>query len=347
MRLPEPKKLPSGNWRIQVLVDGKRVGRTFSTKEEAEYWAAGIKTKSIEENIPAKEVTVKNAFQDYINSRSNILSPSTLKSYKNVQENYFKNLMPKKASTIRRSDIQAEINELSASKSTKTIKNAVALLLSVISEYTDIDSRKLTYPQQIKKEHAFLEAPDIAKLIDAVRGNKIEIPVLMALWLGLRRSEICALEWSDIDFSKKTVSITKALVPNEKNEFIVKPTTKTEKSRRVLDLPDYLISRLEALQPNESKRVGRITTLYPNDVYNRLKTVCEKNSIPFVGVHGLRHTNASVMLSIGITSKLAMARGGWSNNATMQNIYQHLFSSDKREADEKINQYFEALTPDE
>ena len=228
MRLPEPKKLPSGNWRIQVLVDGKRVGRTFSTKEEAEYWAAGIKTKSIEENIPAKEVTVKNAFQDYINSRSNILSPSTLKSYKNVQENYFKNLMPKKASTIRRSDIQAEINELSASKSTKTIKNAVALLLSVISEYTDIDSRKLTYPQQIKKEHAFLEAPDIAKLIDAVRGNKIEIPVLMALWLGLRRSEICALEWSDIDFSKKTVSITKALVPNEKNEFIVKPTTKTE-----------------------------------------------------------------------------------------------------------------------
>ena len=346
MRLPEPKKLPSGNWRIQVLVDGKRVGRTFHTKEEAEYWAAGLKTKSIEDNLPSKEITVKKAFQDYIDNRDNLLSPSTLRSYKNVQDNYFSSIMGRKASSIKRSDIQKEINDLSVSKSTKTIKNAVALLLSVLSDYTDIDPRKLTYPQQIKKEHAFLEAPDIAKLIDAVRGNKIEIPVLLALWLGLRRSEICALEWSDIDFEKKTVSITKALVPNEKNRLIVKPTTKTEKSRRVLDLPDYLISRLEALQPDVNKRIGRITSLNPNDIYNRLKVICDNNGIPFVGVHGLRHTNASVMLSIGITSKLAMARGGWSNNVTMQNIYQHLFSSDKKKADEKINEYFEALTPD-
>lgn len=346
MRLPEPKKLPSGKWYMQLMVDRNRYNQTFDTPEEAEYWAAGIKTKSIEDNIPAKEITVKRAFQDYIDSRDKLLSPSTLRSYKNVQANYFSFLMSRKASSIKRADIQKEINELSASKSTKTIKNAVALLLSVISDYTDIDARKLTYPQKIKKEHPFLEAQDIAKLIDVIRGDKVEIPVLLALWLGLRRSEICALEWSDFDFSKKTVSITKALVPNEKNEFVTKKTTKTEKSRRVLDLPDYLISRLEALQPDLDKRVGRITSLYPNDIYNHLKVICDRNGIPFVGVHGLRHTNASVMLSIGITSKLAMARGGWSNNATMQNIYQHLFSSDKKEADEKINQYFDALTPD-
>lgn len=346
MRLPEPKKLPSGNWRIQVLVDGKRVGRTFPTKEEAEYWAAGLKTKSIEDNLPAKEVTVKKALQDYIESRDNLLSPSTLRSYKNVQANYFETLMPRKASSIKRADIQKEINALSVSKSTKTIKNAVALLLSAISDYTDIDPRKLTYPQQIKKEHPFLEAPDIAKLIDVIRGDKAEIPVLFALWLGLRRSEICALDWPDIDFEKKTVSITKAVVPNEENKYVLKKTTKTEKSRRVLDLPDYLISRLEALQPDLSKRVGRITTMNPNDIYNHLKVICDRNGIPFVGIHGLRHTNASVMLSVGITAKLAMARGGWSNNATMQNIYQHLFSSDKKEAGEKINQYFDALTPD-
>lgn len=220
------------------------------------------------------------------------------------------------------------------------------MLLSAISDYTDIDPRKLTYPQQIKKEHPFLEAPDIAKLIDVIRGDKAEIPVLFALWLGLRRSEICALEWPDIDFEKKTVSITKAVVPNEENKYVLKKTTKTEKSRRVLDLPDYLISRLEALQPDLSKRVGRITTMNPNDIYNHLKVICDRNGIPFVGIHGLRHTNASVMLSVGITAKLAMARGGWSNNATMQNIYQHLFSSDKKEAGEKINQYFDALTPD-
>lgn len=346
MRIPEPKQLPSGKWYIQIMVDGKRSNKTFRTKEEAVYWAAGLKTQSIEEDISTRDISVRRAFEEYIGSRSNILSPSTLRAYKNVQANYFNSLMPKKASSIKRADIQREINDLSSSKSTKTIKNAVALLLSVISDYTEIDPRKLTYPQAIKKEHPFLEAPDIAKLIDVIRDDKIEIPVLLALWMGLRRSEICALEWSDIDFKKKTISINKAIVPNEKNEYVLKATTKTEKSRRVLDLPEYLISRLEALQPDSSKRVGRLTAMNPNDIYNHLKVICDRNGIPFVGIHGLRHTNASVMLSIGITSKLAMARGGWSNNATMQNIYQHLFSSDKELADKKINEYFDALTPD-
>ena len=72
MRLPEPKKLPSGNWRIQVLVDGKRVGRTFPTKEEAEYWAAGLKTKIMEENRSPWKMTVGAAVDRYIESKSSI-----------------------------------------------------------------------------------------------------------------------------------------------------------------------------------------------------------------------------------------------------------------------------------
>ena len=346
MRIPEPKQLPSGKWYMQVCVDGKRYNQTFETEDDAIYWASGLKTKSIDDKVPHREVTVKKAFADYIDSRSNILSPSTLKSYKNIQENYFKNLMPKKAVSVKRMDVQKEINAMAGNKSYKTIKNAVALLLSVLSDYTDIDAKRLTYPQKAEKEHAFLEAPQIAKLLDVCRGDKIEIPILLALWLGLRRSEICALEWSDFDFEKKTVSITKALVPNDKNKYVLKNTTKTEKSKRTLALPDYVISRLEALQPDSSKRAGRITTMNPNDIYNHFKVICDNNGIPFVGIHGLRHTNASVMLSIGVTAKMAMARGGWSSKETMQNIYQHLFSSDKEAADTKINEYFSALAPD-
>ncbi|MGO5048872.1 site-specific integrase [Dysosmobacter sp. Sow4_B12] len=346
MKLPEPKQLPSGKWRIQIMIDGKRHGATFDTPEEAQYWASGIKTRSIEEDVPRREVTVKRAFAEYVSSRSNILSPSTIKSYKNIQENYFQSLMSKKAVSIKRSDIQKEINSLASDKSNKTIKNAIALLLSVLSDYTEIDARKLTYPARAKKEHAFLEAGDIAKLLDVCRGDRIEAPILFALLLGLRRSEICALEWTDIDFDKKTVSVTKALVPNEKNEYVIKNTTKTEKSRRVLEMPDYLAARLNAIQEECGKSAGRITNMNPNDIYNHFKVLCEKNKIPFVGIHGLRHTNASIMLSIGITTKLAMARGGWSNESTLQNIYQHVFNSDKQIADEKINEYFKALAPD-
>ena len=343
MNIPEPKQQPSGKWMAQVMVNGKRSAKTFDTREEAIYWASGVKTKAIEIAEKEKDMTLEYAMSKYIADRSNILSPSTIKSYTNFQENYFETLKKKKIKAITKSDIQKEINALSADKAYKTIKNAIAFLIAVISEDHQIDIKRLSFPQKPEKEHAFLEAPDITKLIDVIRDDVIEIPILLALWLGLRRSEICALEWSDFDFDKKTVSITKALVPNKENKYVIKNTTKTTKSKRTLAVPDYVISRLEACQSDPSKRVGRITTMNPNDIYNHFKVVCDRHKIPFVGIHGLRHTNASVMLSVGVTTKLAMARGGWSSNKTMQDIYQHLFSDDKKQADDMINNYFEKL----
>ena len=325
------------------MVDGQRSGREFDTEEEALYWAAGIKTKQKEIRKTKDDPTLSQVFKSYMDARNKVLSPSTIKSYKNVQENYFADLMAKPAKEITQLDIQEEINKLAETKAPKTIKNAVALLISVLPDSNRINIRRLTFPKKNEVEHKFLEGPDIAKLIDVIRDDKYELPILIALWLGLRRSEICALEWSDFDFEKKTVRISKALVPNSENEFVIKKTAKTAKSARVLSVPDYVISRLTALQPDESKREGRITSVHPNDIYNHLKVICDNNDIPFVGVHGLRHTNASVMLSIGITTKMAMARGGWSNQKTMQDIYQHLFAEDKTAAASKIDEYFENL----
>lgn len=142
----------------------------------------------------------------------------------------------------------------------------------------------------------------------------------------------------------KNVSITKVKVPDQNNQYVTKKTTKTEKSRRVLNCSDYILNRLRDIQPDENKRTGQIVKMHPNDIYNHLKVICDNNGILFVGVHGLRHTNASVMLSLGVADKIAMARGGWSSKDTMQNIYQHLFSDDKSAADAAINGYFDALT---
>ena len=59
--------------------------------------------------------------------------------------------------------------------------------------------------------------------------------------------------------------------------------------------------------------------------------------------HGLRHTNASVMLSLGIVDKVAMARGGWSTDITMKQIYQHVFQRDKDIAGGKVDLFFQAI----
>ena len=111
MRLPEPKKLPSGNWRIQVLVDGKRVGRTFPTKEEAEYWAAGLKTKIMEENRSPWKMTVGAAVDRYIESKSSILSPSTVLGYKRTKKR-MEDIIGVQLNDLTQEKIQRWVNQL-------------------------------------------------------------------------------------------------------------------------------------------------------------------------------------------------------------------------------------------
>lgn len=135
----------------------------------------------------------------------------------------------------------------------------------------------------------------------------------------------------------------KTKVPDENNKYVTKDTTKTEKSRRTINCPDDTLVRLKDIQPGENKRAGQLVKMNQNDISNHLKAICSNKGIPFVGLHRLRHTNASVMLSLGIADKIAMARGGWSSKDTMQNIYQHLFTDDKTEADKSINDYFSGL----
>lgn len=342
-KLPTPQKLPSGQYRCQITVDGERVSVVDADPDICQAKAYALKSGMVEQKNNPTPITVEKAMEKYIEIRSNVLSPATIRAYKNVSKNYFKQIKSKKLSSIDETIIQSQINLYAKEKSYKTVKNAVSLLVSVVSEDHPINIKRLKYPQRIPKEHAFLEAGSITKLIDVCRGDVIEIPVLLALWLGMRRSEICALDWGDIDFANKTISITKAKVPDENNKYVTKNTTKTEKSRRVLNCPDYILERLKASQPDESRRTGQIVKLHPNDIYNHLKVICDNNDIPFVGVHGLRHTNASVMLSLGVADKIAMARGGWSSKDTMQNIYQHLFKDDKSAADTAINGYFDGL----
>lgn len=339
--VPKPVLLSSGSWRCQVYVDGKRRSVTGKTPEAAHAAALALRAGYIDKKERGQ--TLADAMQDYIENRRNVLSPATVKSYINIQENYFLDLHKTLVSDISEEYIQKEINKCAANKSPKTVKNAVSFLIAVVSLDHNINVKRLKYPAKPKKEHAFLEGSDIARLIDACKGDPVEIPVLFALWLGLRRSEICALEWEDIDFTAQTVSVTKALVPNSNNEFVIKQTTKTEGSQRVLPCPNYIISRLMDIEPDSAKRTGRIVSMYPNDIYNRLKVLCDRNNIPFVGVHGLRHTNASIMLSLNISEKIAMARGGWTSNRTMQSIYQHIFQEDMKSADETIEVYFRNL----
>lgn len=345
-KLPTPQKLPSGMWRVQITVDGKRISVVDENPAIAQAKAVAlrsgvIKGKEKRDQEKSGAISLSRAIDLYIEGRENVLSPSTINGYKEIQRNRFPGLMTLKVNEIDETDIQRAVNKEAASVSAKTIKNALGLVVSVLSEYKNVNVKRIRLPQRKRIEHTYLDESGMIELFEAIQGNPVEIPILLAVWLGMRRSEILGLCWDSIDFEAAKISVRRTYVRDKDNGYILRDEMKTEASRRVLDCPGYILQKLKEYKPNH--REGRVFTMHPNTIYKTMKHVCDKNGIDFVGVHGLRHTNASVMLSLGIVDKVAMARGGWSTDVTMKQIYQHVFQSDQETAGNVVDDFFQNI----
>lgn len=343
---PKPSLLPSGSWRCQIQINGRRESVTADTPEEAHARAVALRAGLIEEeNRRADQrqgnITLGDAIDLYIQRRENVLSPSTINGYKEIKRNRFPALLELKVCDIDKTDLQEAVNEDAAKVSSKTVKNALGLVTAVLSEYKDIDTKRLRLPQQKRVEHAYLDEKSLINLFDAIRGSSVELPILMAVWLGMRRSEILGLCWDCVDFENKQIHIRRTYIRDKEKGYVLTDNTKTVASRRSVDCPDYILAKLEDYTPN--RRTGQVFTMHPNTIYKMMRDICQRHGIDFVGVHGLRHTNASVMLSLGIVDKVAMARGGWSTDVTMKNVYQHVFEDDKKTAGGLVDTFFSGV----
>lgn len=334
-------KTPAGNWRVQasVKIGTEVVKKSFTapTAKKAELAALEWQMKTKEIARDTSVLTVSEAVDEYVKLKGNVMSPSTIRCYINLKKNQLAPVADMRLNKLTRNIVQGLVNDLAGKYSPKTVKNAYCLLTAVIDQYApDIKLGKIMLPQPEKKEKKALSRSQIGKLINAVDGTRYEIPVLFALWLGLRRSEVLALEWSDIDFDAKTVRVSKALVPDVNGDFVLKGT-KTTESTRTLPLPPYIEAKLLERGPGE----GRIVTDCTANVLSKgVKSFCEKNGIGSFTYHDLRRSMATVGMELNIADKILMARGGWSNPQTMKEIYQVVLAEKQNSAAEQYNEYF-------
>lgn len=339
----KPTKLPSGSYRCQVYIgkdaNGKRQYISVTDQDKRRCLAEATKIAQHHHEIEKDQslMTLGEAIDSYIELKSNVLSQATIRGYNSVRKNHLQPEMDMALKSITSTVAQRAINREAGDSSAKTVKNIYGVLTVVMSQYTD-RKLKVTLPQPEPFEGNVLSEKDLKKLIRVLNGEEIEVPILLAMFLGLRRSEILALTHDDYDPARKILSITKAKVPNKNNQYVIK-TTKTVKSNRKISVPPYLAAKLEA----RIEQGKEFCSVSPSHICTKLGKICNANNIPKIRLHDLRHQNASVMLALGVADKYAMERGGWSSNATMKNIYQHTMSSEKLSVDERINGYFEGL----
>ncbi len=342
------RQLPSGSWRVQLYTGkdptGKRQYLSFTapTKKEAELEALQYQLHYKEISKDASAMTLREAVDKYIQSKSNILSPSTIRGYDIMARRRLQGLMPIRLNRLNNSLIQQAINTEAKTASPKYIRNLHGLLSAVLREYYPSFQLNTTLPTKRPAEQRFLEPEQIAALLRAVRGNEIEIPVLMGLWLGMRSSEITGLAWSDIDFQRGTIYIHRAKVRDASNRWITKNVTKNATSTRTLHVPDYLLDLLR-FSKGDAAPEDPVVPIEGNCLWRRLQVILKRAGLPPIRFHDLRHTNASVMAGLNVPDIYAQQRGGWSSPAVMQRIYQHTLSSKQTEVDQQIDSFFQGL----
>lgn len=337
------QKLPSGSYRVQFTLDGKRLSVTAPTEDEAIFEAMSYKTRRA--SLQDGSLTFGQCLEDYIKSKENILSPKTILVYRQIQRISLDSISSLPISKIDNQTVQVLVNKLALQKSAKTVHNAYSLLISVMSVYCPDKRIRVTLPKVQKK---IKQLPTIQELMSAIVGSNIELPCMLALWLGCRLSEILGAKKSDItnvvvhlpdkDETVKALHIHNTII-TVGGKQVEKDSTKTKESTRIIPVSDYILRLINKLPEDQEYLVNvRGQTIYKN-----FKRILKENNLPDMTFHDLRHMNASVMLALGVPDKYAMERGGWSSDKIMKNVYQHTFTTERKAVDDMVDNYFNSF----
>ncbi len=211
-----------------------------------------------------------------------------------------------------------------------------------------IDTNPADRIERPKKEQfigSVYEEDELNRLFEIVKGDPIELGVILGAFYGLRRSEAVGLKWDAIDFKKKTITIRHTVTQvtiDGKSKIIQKDRTKTKSSYRSLPLvPPFeeLLHRLKAQQELNRKLCGKSYCrkytgyIYVNEIGELVKPgyitqhfplILQKNGMRKIRFHDLRHSCASLLYANGVSLKEIQEWLGHSDIATTSNIYTHL-----------------------
>jgi len=260
--------------------------------------------------------------------KRNVLSPRTIKEYAESVNRFPEWFRKQPVSDITQIEINKLVNEISKGKFPKTVRNYHGFLTAVLGTFYPNLKVSTTLPQKVKSEPYTPSQGDVKRILEAVKGTQYEVPITLACY-GMRRSEICALTPEDIDGD--IVHISKAMVQNEKKEWVVK-TTKTTESTRSIIIPESLAEKIQAK--------GCVYKGHPGCITKYLERVEDRLGIPRFPLHKLRHYFASEMSALGVPEADILRMGGWETDHVMKSVYRHSMMEKeeraKREAAEKL-----------
>ena len=212
-------------------------------------------------------------------------------------------------------------------------------------------------PKVERKEAVSLDEEQAAELIRCLQAEplKYKTAVMLTLYTGLRRGELCGLEWEDINFDEGIVCINKSVLYST-SKGVYEDSTKTKSSNRAINIPNDMIKLLRQYKAEQSERrlsmgdswqnSGKVFTSEKGGYINPIalslwfKKFIRRHSLPDIHFHSLRHTAATLLIAGGVDIATVSKRLGHADKTTTLNIYTHAVKSADKAAADKLQELF-------
>ncbi len=338
-------ELSSGSFNARVYDYTDSAGKrhyksiTCKTKRDVAKEIAVFLANRENRQTRSADMTVGEAIDKYIDSKSNVLSPSTVREYKQTRRNALLDIMAIKLSKLTPDDVQRAVNKESETHSPKTVRNMHGLLSSTLAVYAPEIKLSTTLPKKVKPDINIPTEEEIRRLFREVEGSEIEIAVYLAAVCGMRRSEIAALEWSDIDLDKALLTVRSAKVLDADNQY-VKKGTKTVAGKRTIRIFDPVLQVLEKITPTDD---NLLLSMKPSSITQRYGIALKRAGLPHYRFHDLRHYAVSVMLSLNMPKNYIADYMGHETENMIDRVYGHIMKEAKQSFEDRVNEYYTAL----
>jgi integrase len=374
------KRRDRGDGSIYVRADGRFVGslrmpngtrKDFygKTKQEVKEKLKKAQTQ-LEQGtlVTAKQQSVASYLAYWLTIKRPNVRASTAVSYRGIINNH---IVPHigyiKLQKLTGDHIQALYSTLLEKGLSPTTVGMIHTVL--VSSFKDAVKWKrigvspcesVTSPRHVRKDMKFLTVEQARHLLDAVKGHPLEAMIVLAVLTGARRGELFALHWDDINFRKGTIRIHRSL--SYKNAdglgcIYREELPKTAAGIRTIPLPDIALEVLKAhkakqlkqrLQCGEAwKNLNLVFCTGAGSYYNQsnhhttFRKILEGAGLPFIRFHDLRHSAATILLSMGVNPKVIQERLGHANITITLGRYAHVTTSMQNEANGLLNQAFQ------
>ena len=361
-------KRKDGRWTSSIsLGTGKRISFYGKTKKEV---LEKLKQAQLEQQkgtlVTSSDQTVGQFLTQWLEYRKPAIRIRTYERYEQLVRIHLipevGNIQLKKLTAIHLKNLQAKKLKEGLSKTTvhsihfllnTAMKDAVKWEL-VAKNICDV----VEPPRRNHYEATTLNIEQVLIFMTTAKGHPLETLWILALTTGMRRGEMLALKWSDIDFDNSMLHVQRIFTRERGNRYI-EAEPKTAKSRRsivlipmALDLLKQQRIHQEALKEqlgdlwvdrNLVFCTGHGTPLNPNWVWDKFKKLLADAGLPNIRLHDLRHGLATLLLKMKTNPKIVQEILGHSQISMTMDIYSHVLPTMQEEALGKLSDILRAL----